>query len=436
MRWTAPSIRAAWVQATPSGTVTPGATYTLLGAVPYGQTVTVYLHATVVSNAVTVLGLSATTDTISVTDFSGTAATLDLTPVTGSVLSKTLTLAPQTVTRTTVSTSQPSVVYGTPVTVTATVSAQAGSTAPTAGSVDFVDTTTSTDLGLGTFGSSNGLASTWILVTGVKSFNVTTADTITATYTLGMGFADSFGTTTQAVTARPMTITAAASTKMYDGTTSAAATPTVVGLVGSDTLTGLSESYDTRNAGTGKTLTVAGYVVNDGNGGNNYAVTAATAVAGVIDQAPLTITAAANVKIYDGTTSAAATPTVVGLLGSDTVTGLSETYDTKNAGIFKTLTPAGSVNDGNSGHNYAVTFATTTVNAVYPRAITVTAVANTKIYDGTTSAAAIPTINSGGLASGDTPAFSETYDTPHAARARRSRRPARSTMATAAVTTR
>ncbi len=58
---------------------------------PYGQTVTVYLHAKVLSSVT-----GSTTDTISsVTDFSGTAATLDLTPVTGSVLSKTLTLTPQ-----------------------------------------------------------------------------------------------------------------------------------------------------------------------------------------------------------------------------------------------------------------------------------------------------------------------------------------------------
>ena len=38
-------------------------------------------------------------------------------------------------------------------------------------------------------------------------------------------------------------------------------------------MTNLSETYDTENAGTGKTLSVATYTVNDGNGGNNYTVT-------------------------------------------------------------------------------------------------------------------------------------------------------------------
>ena len=50
----------------------------------------------------------------------------------------------------------------------------------------------------------------------------------------------------------------------------------------------------------------------------------------VINKATLTITAAANTKIYDGTTSAAAAPTTSGLQGKDSVTGLAETHDTKN----------------------------------------------------------------------------------------------------------
>ena len=65
------------------------------------------------------------------------------------------------VTTTAVTTSRASVTYGTPVTFTATVSAQSGSTPPIAGSVDFFDTTTGADLGLGTFGSSTGTTSTW-----------------------------------------------------------------------------------------------------------------------------------------------------------------------------------------------------------------------------------------------------------------------------------
>ena len=88
-------------------------------------------------------------------------------------------------------------------------------------------------------------------------------------------------------------------------------------------MTGLSETYDNKNAGTGKTLTVARYTVNDGNSGGNYTVTTVTNTTGAITKAALTITAATNTKTYDSTTSATATPTVTGLVGNDTVTGLT-----------------------------------------------------------------------------------------------------------------
>src|SRR5439155_17225850 len=74
-----------------------------------------------------------------------------------------------------------------------------------------------------------------------------------------------------------------------------------------------------------------------------------------------------------------------------------------------TLTPSGSVSDGNAGANYTVTFVTNTTGVITARAITVTAATNTKVYDGTTSAAATPTITSGSLATGDTANFTETY---------------------------
>jgi hypothetical protein len=67
-------------------------------------------------------------------------------------------------------------------------------------------------------------------------------------------------------------------------------------LQGSDTVTGLSETYDTPAVGTGKTLTVSpGYVVNDGNSGANYAVTTATSTAGVINS---TATAGISGHVY------------------------------------------------------------------------------------------------------------------------------------------
>jgi hypothetical protein len=89
-------------------------------------------------------------------------------------------------------------------------------------------------------------------------------------------------------------------TKGYDGNTSAAATPTVSGLQGTDTVTGLAETYDNKNKGTGKTLSVSAYTVNDGNSGNNYDVHTFTNLTGVITQRAITVTAVTSTKAYDG----------------------------------------------------------------------------------------------------------------------------------------
>ena len=51
--------------------------------------------------------------------------------------------------------------------------------------------------------------------------------------------------------------------------------------------------------------------------------------------------------------------------------------------------------DGNGGANYAVTFVSVDTGVITGRAITVTAATDTKVYDATTSSAAIPTITVG-----------------------------------------
>jgi hypothetical protein len=185
-------------------------------------------------------------------------------------------------TTTAVTSSSASATYGTPVTFTATVSAPSGTTAPTAGGVDFFDATTSTDLGLGTLDTSTGTTSTWTLATNPKTFNATAGDTITATYTDGAGFAGSSGATTQTVTPFPITVTAAPNTKTYDGTTTATAAPTITSgaLLAGDTAA-FTEAYNTCNVGTGVTLTASGSV-SDGDDGNNYAVTFNSAAGAIV----------------------------------------------------------------------------------------------------------------------------------------------------------
>jgi hypothetical protein len=217
------------------------------------------------------------------------------------------------------------------------------------------------------------------------------------------------------VSTRPITVTAVTDTKTYDGTTTSSGTPTLTsGTIASvDSAPIWTQSFNTRNAGTGKILIPVGKV-NDGNGGNNYAYTLVTKNTGVINPVALTITAVTDTKTYDGTTSSSGVPNLTsGLLqGLDSVSW-TQTFNNKNAGSGKVLTPAGKVNDGNSGNNYTYAYVTVSSATINQLAVTVTPQSATKTYDGTTSSSVSPSITPG-LAVGDTSAFIETFDTPTA----------------------
>ena len=249
--------------------------------------------------------------------------------------------------------------------------------------------------------------------------HVGTGKTVTATgLSIGAG-ADSgnytLTSTTAAssasITARPLTITAAASSKVYDGTTtvfSPAPNITAGALQGSD-VAAFFETYNNKNAGASKTLTVSG-VVSDGNGGLDYTYTFVSANLGTITARAITVTAVFALKNYDGTASTDPSnhPSAPLLVPGDTNTFI-ETFDNKNVGSGKVLTPSGVASDGNGGANYNVTFVSAAVGTIITTSIQVMAAPNSKGYDGTASAAAIPTLGLPGLLGNDTNGFTETY---------------------------
>ena len=91
--------------------------------------------------------------------------------------------------------------------------------------------------------------------------------------------------------------------------------------------------------------------------------------------------AAPDSKIYDGTTTSASMPTIIAgsVRNSDSVS-CAESFDDKNVGGAKTLTPTAIVNDGNSGNNYNVTFISDLTGVITPRFLTVTADNKTRIF--------------------------------------------------------
>jgi hypothetical protein len=208
---------------------------------------------------------------------------------------------------------------------------------------------------------------------------------------------------------RAVTVTAVTQTKAYDGSNSSTGVPTFSpALIAPDTPS-FSQSFDNRNAGIGKTLTPAG-LVSDGNGGNNYSYTYTPVNTGEITKRAVTVTAVANTKPYDGDSSSTGVPTFSPALIAPDSPSFTQTFDNRNAGTGKTLTPAGLVSDGNSGNNYSYTYTPVSTGVINKRAIVVTAVASTKVWDGNTSSTGTPTF-SPALITPDTAAFTQTYDT-------------------------
>lgn len=95
-----------------------------------------------------------------------------------------------------------------------------------------------------------------------------------------------------------LTINAQTDSRAYDGTTASSKAVQAVGLQGSDSLAA-TQSFDSKNAGP-RTLAVNnGYVINDGNSGNNYTVNTATAT-GTIAKANASVSGTTTNVTYNG----------------------------------------------------------------------------------------------------------------------------------------
>ncbi|MGZ6317248.1 MAG: YDG domain-containing protein, partial [Anaerolineales bacterium] len=118
---------------------------------------------------------------------------------------------------------------------------------------------------------------------------------------------------------------------------------------------------------------------------------------------PITVTAAASSKPYDGGLTSSGVPTVTtGSLVNGNTGNFTQTYATKTVGTNKPLTPSGSVNDGNSGLNYTITFVPANTGTITAFGLTISgATAVSKQYDGllTTTMDGSPTLV--GVVSGD-----------------------------------
>ncbi|NML48472.1 filamentous hemagglutinin N-terminal domain-containing protein [Ramlibacter sp. G-1-2-2] len=209
---------------------------------------------------------------------------------------------------------------------------------------------------------------------------------------------------TASITPAALTVSGVtAQDKVYDATTTAAlntGTANLVGVIAGDTVSvsGLAGSFADKNAGTNKSVTVAGATLG-GTDSGNYTVANPTGLAASITPASLTVSGiTAQDKVYDSTAAATLVGgSLAGVLAGDTVTvsGLAGTFDTKNVGTGKVVSVSGATLGGADAGNYTVANPAALTADVTAATLTVTGVsASSKVYDSTTAA----TLNGGSLA--------------------------------------
>ncbi|MCX6257387.1 MAG: YDG domain-containing protein [Bacteroidia bacterium] len=178
-------------------------------------------------------------------------------------------------------------------------------------------------------------------------------------------------------------------TKIYDGGTVAnVLTRSLTGVIFPDdvSLTGGTANYDTKNVGTGKTVTLTGMSLTGADEGN-YSLT--TPVTTTADITQLDITGSFTVdasKIYDGNKLAnVINRTLTGVISPDNVslTGGTARYGNKNVGTGKTVTLTGMSLTGTDAGNYNLISVSTTTADITKLDITGSfTVDASKIYDG------------------------------------------------------
>jgi hypothetical protein len=177
---------------------------------------------------------------------------------------------------------------------------------------------------------------------------------------------------------------------VYDGNATAIATLTDNRISGDElTVNKTGATFNNKNIGSGKTVTVNGISLT-GTDAGNYTLTSATATGTAsITVKSLTISATALDKVYDGNNIATVTLTDNKVSGDDLMLNKTgATFNNKNAGPAKTVSVIGITLTGTDAGNYTITSSTATGSAsITVKSLTITATVSDKQYDGNTTAA-------------------------------------------------
>ena len=242
-----------------------------------------------------------------------------------------------------------------------------------------------------TIGSTTLAGGTCTIASALTALTPGSHDNLVAVYSGDINFASntSGALDTQTVSPKALTVTGTAVTsKTYNGTTAATLTgATLSGVVGGDTVTlgnATSGTFNSKDAGTGKTVTPA--MTISGSSAGYYTLTQPV-LTGTITPKALTVTGTTvATKPYDGSTAAAlAGGTLSGVVGGDEVTlNASGTFNTKDVGTGKVVTSTSTL-AGAQKANYTLTQPTGLTGTITALVVTLS---GSRTYDGTTNVAA------------------------------------------------
>ncbi|QWD19032.1 hypothetical protein G6696_05520 [Polynucleobacter paneuropaeus] len=210
---------------------------------------------------------------------------------------------------------------------------------------------------------------------------------------------------TASITPKALTVTGTTvANKTYDGTDTATVTGGhLVGAITSDNIT-LTQvgSFSQSNVGTGLAITIADTLGNNGLG--NYTITQPTGLTANITAKTLTVTGTtvAN-KVYDGSNTATLTGTLSGVVSTDVANVTlvpAGTFSQSSVGNTLVVTAADTLT-GSAAMNYTITQPTGLRANITPAALTITALADSKVYGSLTTSNGV-TYNSSGVASATT----------------------------------
>ena len=241
-------------------------------------------------------------------------------------------------------------------------------------------------------GNGKNVTSTGMVLTGAKAGNY---------------FLFAVNTTTANITPKDISGTFTAANKAYDGNTTASIlTRSLTGVVAVDvadvSLIGGTATFATATVGTGKTVTSTGMTL-DGTKAENYTLTGVATTTANITGLALTGNFTAGNKVYDGTTNATIlTRTLSGVLAADvadvTLTGGTATFADADKGTGKTVTATGMILGGTKAANYTLGTVNTAIADITAKDLTASFTADSKVYDGNTTAVILTRTLTGVLA--------------------------------------